>query len=198
MLGFNYKKSTQALNFFAKYEGGVINKMKALKLIWLSDRLHLRKYARPILNDIYFALDYGPVASNTKDLVEGTYFLSSEERNYRDIYINNKDKYHYESIEEFNSKLFSKTELDIMTLIANEFGGFTEFELSDESHKYPEWNKFENHLKVSNSSRFEMSYEDFFLNAKEALKGNLFNIESDSLEMSKELFLENRHIANLI
>jgi len=49
MVGFNHKKAVQTLAYFAQKEGGVINKMKAFKLIWLSDRLHLRKYGRPIL-----------------------------------------------------------------------------------------------------------------------------------------------------
>jgi uncharacterized phage-associated protein len=53
MLGFNYKKAIQTLAYFAQKEGGVINKMKVFKLIWLSDRLHLRKYGRPILNDVH-------------------------------------------------------------------------------------------------------------------------------------------------
>ena len=33
MVGFNCKKAVQTLAFFAQKEGGVINKMKAFKLI---------------------------------------------------------------------------------------------------------------------------------------------------------------------
>ncbi len=35
MLDFDYKKATQAINYLAKKEGGKINKMKAIKVIWL-------------------------------------------------------------------------------------------------------------------------------------------------------------------
>lgn len=98
MLGFNYKKAVQALNFYADAEGGKINKMKALKLIWLSDRLHLRKFGRPILNDTYLAMPYGPVASGTKDLAEGTSFLADEEQQYKDNFIKGISHYIYQLI----------------------------------------------------------------------------------------------------
>jgi hypothetical protein len=41
------------LNFFAIREGGRLNRMKAVKLVWLADRLQLRKYYRSITHDVY-------------------------------------------------------------------------------------------------------------------------------------------------
>src|SRR3990167_7093267 len=66
----SYKKATQALNFFAQKKDGKINKMKAIKLIYLADRLHLRKYGRPIVGDAYWAMKLGPVGSRTKRVAE--------------------------------------------------------------------------------------------------------------------------------
>ncbi|MEL7123513.1 MAG: Panacea domain-containing protein [Bacteroidota bacterium] len=197
MLGFNYKKSVQALNFFAIKEGGSINKMKALKLIWLSDRLHLRKYARPILNDTYFALNYGPVASNTKDLVEDTNFLSEEERAYRQQYLSSEEKYTYSSKHGFSGKVFSKTDIKVMGVIYEEYGKLDKFKLSEESHKYPEWKKFEGHLNSRNTSRFEMNYEDFF-SISNADKNTVFESNIESLELTRDLFIENGYIYRLI
>jgi len=195
LLGFNYKKSVQALNFFAIQEGGSINKMKALKLIWLSDRLHLRTYTRPILNDTYFALNYGPIASHTKDLIEDTDFLSPEEKEYRNTYIQKEEPYLYSSKSEFVDTVFSKTDLEVMNTIYDTYGKMDEFQLSDESHKYPEWKKFEGHLKSTGSSRFPMNYEDFFSSSKEK---SIFTSTIESLKLSKEIFLENGYIYRLI
>ena len=47
-------------------------KMKALKLVYIADRYHLRKYGRLITNDTYFAMNYGPVPSGTKDIAEAS------------------------------------------------------------------------------------------------------------------------------
>ncbi|MEM6724471.1 MAG: Panacea domain-containing protein [Bacteroidota bacterium] len=193
MLGFNFKKSVQALNYFAIKEGGKINKMKALKLIWLSDRLHLRRYGRPILNDTYFALTYGPIASNTKDLVEATDFLSDQEQSYRATFISTHSQYYYESINNYDEKVFSKTDREIMEIVYQSFGKLNLFQLSEESHKYPEWKKFENSLQSGNSSRFAMSYKDFFSNYKEN-EHKIFRDSQESLEISKNIFLENENI----
>ena len=89
MVGFNHKKAVQTLAYFAQKEGGVINKMKAFKLIWLSDRLHLRKYGRPILNDVYFALPKGPIPSSTKDLADNSDYLADTERELKEQMLEN-------------------------------------------------------------------------------------------------------------
>lgn len=71
---FDFKKATQALNYLAKKFGGNINKMQAIKLIYFADRYHLRKYGRPVTNDEFVAMGYGPVGSKTKDIAENTPF----------------------------------------------------------------------------------------------------------------------------
>ncbi|NJO02936.1 MAG: SocA family protein [Bacteroidia bacterium] len=196
MLGFNYKKAVQALNYFAIKEGGGINKMKALKLIWLSDRLHLLKFGRPILNDAYYALNYGPVASNTKDLAESdNTFLAEEERKYRDCFLQSKSRADYESICEPDLKVFSKTDINVMEQVYAVFGNYDAYALSNESHKYPEWKKFEASLNSKEASRYKMNYEDFFKRAD--VGHNLFNIDPDILSMTKEIFLENSVINSL-
>lgn len=199
MLGFNYKKSVQALNFFAIKAGGSINKMKVLKLIWLSDRLHLRNFGRPILNDTYFALNYGPVASNTKDLVENTSFLTEPEREYRNQYLSNnsQNNYDFQSGNPVDTRVFSKTDIEVMETVFKVFGHLNEFQLSEESHKYMEWKKFEGHLKSGTASRFEMNYEDFFSSFQEG-ESIVFEKDAEFLEASRDMFLENGYIYRLV
>jgi uncharacterized phage-associated protein len=64
----NYLKSVQVLNWIARKEGGKVDKLKAIKIYWLADRLHLRKYGSTLTNDTYYAMEYGPVASLAKDI----------------------------------------------------------------------------------------------------------------------------------
>ncbi|TAF68179.1 MAG: DUF4065 domain-containing protein [Cytophagales bacterium] len=155
MVGFNHKKAVQTLTYFAQKEGGEINKMKAFKLIWLSDRLHLRKYGRPILNDVYFALPKGPIPSNTKDLAD-------TERELREQMLENSGCYALKSKAETQKNVFSQSDLEVMGLIYENFGNLDKFTLSELSHEYPEWKKFEKSLQIGHSSHFEMNYQDFF------------------------------------
>ena len=195
MFDYNHRKAVQILNYFAICDGGIINKMKSVKLIWLSDRAHLRRYGRPIIMDEYYALPYGPVPSNTKDLAENNSFSSEDEVNYRDKYISVIDKYNYKSVNEVEKKVFSETDLLIMKNIYSEFGMFNEFQLTELSHNYPEWKRFEIGLKNKTVSRYPMDYLDFFENPSSD-NGKIFSEPTGLLELSKEIFTENIEIAH--
>jgi uncharacterized phage-associated protein len=198
MQGFNYRKAIQALNFLAIKEGGTINKMKAIKLIWLSDRAHLRKYGRPILNDHYYAMKHGPVPSNTKDLCEGdNNFLDEGEKDERNSYLKpHDDKMAFDSISRVNSKVFSQTDIETLEEIYQAFGSYDQYDLANRiSHMYPEWKKHEETLHLAGESRVDMDYEDFFENPDE--DDYFQKISTDLLEESKSKYRERQRLAAL-
>lgn len=160
-LSFSYKKATQALNYFALQSGGHINKMKALKLLFFADRFHLRKYGRPITNDEYFAMNYGPVPSGGKDLVEGSDFRPDVEKAYAGQYLNPVNRYEYSSVNEVDAIVFSQTDLEAISFAWKSFGSLDEFALADLTHQYPEWKRHEATLGSETCSRAKMSYDDF-------------------------------------
>jgi uncharacterized phage-associated protein len=195
MLGFNYKKAVQSLNFFAVKEGGIIDKMKSMKLIWLSDRAHLRKYGRPILMDRYIAMRYGPVPSKTKDLSEcDNVFLDENERTYRDKYLKILHENHnIESIHEPETKVFSETDIQIMEKVYSKFGKDEQFKLSEISHFYPEWKRYKEMLESGEASHIDMNYSDFFKNPEKEGKSDFFQLDKEHLDISMSIFEENRH-----
>ena len=188
MSSFNYKKAIQAINYFAIKEQAPIDKMKVIKLIWLSDRYHLRQYGRPILMDQYYAFEYGPVASNTKDfLKEYDDFFPLEEFEYRDIYITAADKEHkIKSKNDTDFNVFSNSEIKTLDLIYSNFGGRSQFELKDLSHEYPEWKRYENDLNQHVASRFQMEYVDFFKNPKTD-NHEVFSQKTEHLDACQEI-----------
>ena len=188
MRGFNYKKAVQALNYLAFKTNGKINKMKAIKLIWLSDRLHLRLYGRSIIGDQYFAMPFGPVPSSTRDILEGSTFLSEEESSYSCEYLS-PDKYEVLSKKEPDLQVFSKTDIDAINKIFDNYSSLNQFQLSDLSHTFPEWKRFESVLEKKISSREEMDYLDFFINVDD--KTGLFVDDEEGLELSKAIFAQN-------
>ena len=183
-----YKKIIQALNFFAIKENGKINKLKALKLIWLSDRLHLRKYGRTVTTDVYYAMDKGPVPSNAKNYAENNSSYSEPlELEYSKQFIEREGKHEYKSINDVDEKIFSESDIDVMSIIYNEFGSKNRFELVEFSHFYPEWKRFENDLKNKDVARFQMDFLDFFKNP-EIENSSIFNQNPELLEISQEDF----------
>ena len=173
---YNYKKAVQTLNHFALRQGGAINKMKALKLIYLADRYHLRKYGRLITNDTYFAMAYGPVPSAVKDIAERNVLLGKMESKYSQKYIAQIDKRHYRSKEPVENKVFSQSDIEALDIVWEKYGHCDEFELAALTHKYPEWKKHERALDMS--PRIQMALEDLF--------ENLDNSEDDIYVLSAQ------------
>ena len=159
-LNFDHQKATQALNYLAIKSGGRINKMKALKLIYFADRYHLRKYARLITNDIYLAMEYGPVPSGVKDLAESSGFLGVSERKYSAKYIAPINKYAFKSIEAVDEAVFSRSDIEALDFAWESFGQLDKYALAGLTHKYPEWLKHKTALKME--PRIQMSFFDFF------------------------------------
>ncbi len=177
---FNYKKSVQALNYLAVLEGGAINYMKALKLIWLSDRYHLRNHGRTITGDKYFALKNGPVASFTKDIIIKKH-ITEEQNKYSSTFVN-VEGYLLSSNSNPNTNVFSQKELEVINTIFDCYKSMTEFEISEFSHNFPEWKQYEEKIKKTGSS-YVIDMNLFFENYKD--ETNLFVNNNEELEEMK-------------
>ncbi|MDR1282537.1 MAG: SocA family protein [Opitutaceae bacterium] len=158
---FSHRKTTQALNFFACQSGGEINKLKALKLVYLTDRYHLRRFGRPVTGDEYFAMPYGPVASGAKDLAEMDAMLSDAERAYGSQYIVPVDRYTYRSIAGVEACVLSESDHLALAWAWQTFGGRERFDLAEYTHRYPEWKRHEESLAGGRETRIPMTYRDF-------------------------------------
>lgn len=159
---FSHRKATQALNFFARKAGRSINKMKALKLVYFADRYHLRKYGRPVVGDEYVAMNYGPVASGTKDVAEMSDFLGEEEARYARKFIEPSESgLAYSSVADMDEKVFSESDREALRFAWDRFGRVEKYALSKLTHRYPDWKKHEAALKSKVVSRVPMNYRDF-------------------------------------
>lgn len=184
----SYKKATQALNFLAQKKDGKINKMKAIKLIFLADRLHLRKYGRPIIGDTYWAIKMGPVGSRVKRVAELA-TMPEDAFSYAKKYIQPTDekKHYVASIRAADIDVFSKTDLECLEAVYEQFGDKDQFELKDITHQYPEWIKHEKNL-ASGKKRAAMNYDDFFISTQK--KDPLFAEDKADLVLARETFNE--------
>lgn len=168
-LNFAHRKAAQALNFFARQAGGEINKMKALKLIFFADRYHLRQYGRPVTNDEYVAMNYGPVPSGCKDLAEMSDFLGEHEKNYAERFLQPGQPYAYRSVADVERDVFSKSDIEALEFAWRNFGPYDQFRLAEITHEYPEWKRHELALQSADVSRVTMSYRHFLENPPPAI-----------------------------
>ena len=188
----DHRKVTQIINFFASKSGGKINKLKALKLIFLADRYHLRKYGRLVSGDYYVAMKLGPVPSTAMDIAELDKYLDDTYKTYAKKYIKALDKgLRVESIRQVDVDYFSESDMEALNFAWNKFGHLQKWSLSDFTHFYPEWKKHEDALR-SGSKVENMELEDFFLDP-----------DVDTVDKCYELTEEERrlrlkHLAELI
>lgn len=158
---FSHRKTTQALNFFARQAGGELNKLKALKLVYFADRYHLRRFGRPITGDEYLAMPYGPVASSAKDLAEMGEFLSDDERSYGAHFLARVDHHTYRSTAVVDEKTLSESDRIALAWAWEKFGHMERFALAQLTHLYPEWKRHESALEGKRETRVPMCYRDF-------------------------------------
>ena len=190
---FDYKKAVQAINYLAEKEGGKIDKMKLIKLIYLAERYHLRKYGRPITNDTYLAMEYGAVGSSIKDIVGFTDFLPKLELEYTSKYLAEKAQNGIMSIKEADTDVFSDSDIEALDFSYRNFGDIPPFELVKLVHKYPEWKKFKVALNSKQVSREHMNYLDFFSDP-DSVEDDKFRLPKEDLDSSKEIFEESYRI----
>lgn len=158
MFNFFYKKAAQAINFFSLKNNGEINKLRVLKLVYFADRYHLRKYGRPITNDQYWAMKFGPVASGVKDLFELD-SVSHEERHYSVKFFKPGTKEHtVQSIAPVENDVFSQSDLEALDFSWQTFGHSPQ--IVETTHAYPEWQRHAASIE-GGSTRVPMDYLDF-------------------------------------
>lgn len=162
-LSFSYRKTTQAFTYFAQQAGGQINKMKALKLIYFADRYHLRTYGRPITNDTYFAMKFGPVASACRNLLSNEEAKDAE-TTYVDEHLRVVGQYDYSCIKNMDEKVFSSSDREALAFAWEHYAALDQFSLAEETHRFPEWKKHEAALTSEHTSRRHMPYTDFLQN----------------------------------
>jgi len=191
---FNYEKAVQCLNYFARYsKNKEIDKLKALKLVYLADRYHLRKYGRLITNDSYFAMEYGPVASSVKDLTQFN-CLSHKEEKYAEKFISPSNKeHHFISRADIEKEVFSETDLEALNFVRENYGHLRD--LVGLTHKFPEWKKHETRLK--SASRVPMDVYDF-LEDTHNLKEEFVILSKNESVIRKEQLKEQEEIEQLL
>ena len=138
---YNSAKAAQIIAYFAlKTPSRAINMLKAIKLVYISDREALRRYALPMLDEPRASMPHGPVNSWTYDNAKG----EVEDERWSAVLDDRAD--HMIGVKPgiTANDLDELSEAEISTLddIWRDFGGMTQWQLVDWTHNsqnIPEW-----------------------------------------------------------
>lgn len=140
---FNITKATEVACQFLKREGGTINIMKLVKLVYLLDRLSLEKRGIPVVGGAYFSLPNGPITSEFLDLINSGKVCGAGESCW-DECISDRQDHEVALVQDAVPDHLSPSELSLIEAVYQEHAGKNQWELRDWCHVHcEEWTSLE-------------------------------------------------------
>ena len=150
---YNRDKTFQVALWFLSRHGGVLHRLKLVKLLFLADRTHLAKYGRPISGGSYVAMKLGPVCSE---------FLDDLKKSSRRAVLPVRSEGHkVVARTAVDEDQLSESDIEVLREVNDRYGNLDRFALADLTHKLKAWVRNYPNL-TANTSR-PLPYEDFFL-----------------------------------
>lgn len=132
---FSERKITEAAGYLLKLSGGRQFHMKLLKLLYIADRRAIARWGFFLSEDSHVSMEFGPVLSNTYNLIKGTY-KGDFWANHISPRVNNQVRL----LRETATDTLSRAEERLLTEVFAEYGDVETFKLSEMTHKeFPEW-----------------------------------------------------------
>ena len=127
---------------------GALDHIKLLKLVFLADVEHLRKYGRPVVGGEYFAMEHGPVASELYDELKLARIIGTAAVN----------DFTLRGVEEPDEDQLSETDLEILRDVNERFGAWDRYRLSNYTHGFEAWKR--NWKEGDERRSFPIPYDD--------------------------------------
>lgn len=123
-------------------EGGEMNYMKLIKLMYFSDKERINRYSHPISYDVPYSMKYGPVLSETLNLIKGDQPSKPKGWNSRiaEADLVNKTVSVNEGVTLKHLGKLSKADREVMDYVWKKLGWMDKWQLVSYTHKHcPEW-----------------------------------------------------------
>jgi len=155
---FKHRKVAQIAAVFAKNEGGAINLLKLIKLMYLADRQSFARYGLPISFDRYVSMNHGPVLSRTYDLINGD--IEGQGGANWSEWIGDRESHLVDVRKEFSRQdldELSDADLNVIEDVWKNFGSLNQWQLRDYTHQHcSEWeNPHDSSIPISYKRVFE-------------------------------------------
>jgi len=177
LVGFRSHKAAQICAYLATKSAGMIEKLKLIKLVYLTERKFLGDNHIPMLFDELYSLPHGPICSSTLngiDEIIDTEIWSNYVKKHGNlaVAVRNFDR---EDLEEL-----SDIEISYLDDIWNEFGDMTASAIRNWSHKHcPEYTEI-------TKGRVPISYSDI-LKAFEDEEADAVELEIRDLRLAESV-----------
>ncbi len=151
LAGFRSHKAAQVAAYFAEKSASEIDKLKLIKLVYLTEREYIAANRVPMLFDELYSLPHGPICSRTLDGINGDFertywsrFLSVEQN-----VVFSRLRYDEDAYDEL-----SLTDIDVLESVWRRFGQMSASGIRNWSHKnLPEYTEIDRgRVQISHES----------------------------------------------
>ncbi|MGP5605304.1 type II toxin-antitoxin system antitoxin SocA domain-containing protein [Corynebacterium casei] len=198
-------KSAQAVNFFldaaendsASVDGDMM--LKLIKLMWATDRFSLRSFGSTVTDSNYFAMKYGPVASQAYDLMKVcvpgspliSRWISEADGEYWRNCFEKRIDHSMKLIGDPGSDYLSHADVRALEKAYENFRTAGRFQVANDiSHNYPEWNKV---YSPEGNTSFTINMDDFFEDPV-GTNDPYFQVDSEMLEVARYFYNERKNL----
>lgn len=172
----DFEKAVAALLYMAATTPK-FDQYKACKLVFLADKRHLVKYGRTITGDHYAALEFGPIPSSIRDEIKRLFDENTGV--FKDAFDVDRRFVNPRLVAKkgFDQGVLSKSDIEIICEIVNEFGSKSFDELKAITHETAAFKKAWKPSEFVKS--FPMKFVDFFEEDEDAVAGVLEEVQEN-------------------
>ena len=192
----DFKKISQSLNYLAIKEGGSIDYLKAVKLLYLAERLHVRSYGRLITDDKLIGMKKGTLGSCTKDVIElKQEHLSKMAYEYVEARIDRSQITNQIITScDANADELSESDIECIDKIWKSLGEKSAAELITLTHELPEWKRHKYSIESGERKVVDLLTSDLFTQTDNDELDKIFSEDRNLLEVSKDSYSESEDI----
>lgn len=132
---FNQEKATEAASLFLKLHNGEMKYLLLVKLLYFLEREAFKQWERPVIYDNYASLPYGPIVSETFNLINGRRKDGDFWNKHIETVANKKVKLK----SDLKIKKLSPAEIGLISEVDARYGKYDPFVLASKMHDLPEY-----------------------------------------------------------
>ena len=137
---FESDAARAAAIYFTKREGGRINKMKLVKLMYIVERTALQEAETALFGGRYFSLPYGPIISEVGDALDGETWSGLQKSGSHDVALTPGVEVPNEFLSVWSGEMLER--------VYREYGHMDQWQISEYTHAhFKEWKQPQGAIK---------------------------------------------------
>jgi uncharacterized phage-associated protein len=169
---FDPEKLVHALAFFSTRGVTGLDAMKAAKLLYFADKLHLQKYGRPILGDDYYCMKHGPIPTVALNIIQST--IAGDDEADTDLmaeYFDVTPGKHPQLVAKKSpdEDVFSDSDIEVLNEIIENYGGKNAWQLREIAHEQPDVKAADARRLAEGKGSVPMSFESFIAESRPSM-----------------------------